>query len=43
MKCLNCGKEFLRSKKKGKRHYKYCSPKCYWKYHLKDVLKKEGE
>lgn len=37
--CPNCGKEFVR--KRGKPcNYKYCSNKCYWEYHLKDVLKK---
>ena len=36
MKCLNCGKEFIR--KTGK-NYKYCSSKCYWQYHLKDILR----
>ena len=38
MKCLNCGKEFIRKKKKGNRNIKYCSSKCYWEYHLKDIL-----
>lgn len=35
--CLNCGKEFVR---KQNHNHKYCSAKCYWEYHLKDVLKK---
>ena len=39
MKCLNCGKEFVRRKKKRNRNIKYCSSKCYWEYHLKDILK----
>lgn len=38
--CKNCGKEFLPSKKKGKRNYMYCSSKCYWEFHLKDILRK---
>lgn len=45
--CPNCGKEFVRKncrqrhKRRGKIcNYKYCSNKCYWEYHLKDVLKK---
>ena len=45
MKCLNCGKEFTRRNKKGNRHIKYCSVECYWKHHLRDVLKggKDGK
>lgn len=35
MKCLNCGQEFIRKS----RNYKYCSAKCYWEYHCKDILK----
>lgn len=42
-KCLNCGKEFKRIKKRTKRNIKYCCSECYWQYHLKDILKKEKE
>ena len=38
-KCLNCGSEF----KKSDKNHKYCSGKCYWEYHLKDILKKGSE
>ena len=36
--CKNCGNEFIRKNSK-ERHYLYCSALCYWKYHLKDILK----
>ena len=38
-KCLNCGKEFVKSNKRKRKNYKYCCSKCYWEYHLKDILK----
>ena len=38
-KCLNCGGEF----KKNNKNHKYCSSKCYWEYHLKDILNKMNE
>ena len=38
-KCLNCGKSFKKQDKKGNRHIKYCCVKCYWQYHLKDIIK----
>lgn len=42
-KCKNCGKEFIRKNGKNKHNYMYCSGKCYWEYHLRDILKKEKE
>lgn len=39
MKCKTCGKEFVRSNKRNKKKFKFCSSNCYWKYHLKDILK----
>lgn len=39
-KCKNCGKEFLTHKKRKSKNYMYCSRKCYWEFHLKDILKK---
>lgn len=39
-KCLNCGKEFIKRNTKTKRNNKYCSSKCYWEHHLKDILKR---
>lgn len=37
-KCLNCKKEFVVKNKKKSRNFKYCSGKCYWQYHLKDII-----
>ena len=42
-KCLNCGKDFKKQDKKRNRHFKYCSANCYWKYHLKDIIKENKE
>lgn len=42
-KCKNCGKEFIKKNKKRNKNYMYCSSKCYWQYHLKDILKKEDD
>lgn len=43
-KCKNCGKEFIKKDKGRKyRNYMFCSSKCYWEYHLKDILKKEED
>jgi len=39
-KCINCKKEFVIRNKNKSRNYKYCSSKCYWEHHLKDIIKK---
>ena len=40
--CKNCGKPFQRQVKgKHKKNYMYCSSKCYWEWHLRDILKKK--
>lgn len=41
LKCLNCGKNFIKRKSKHNKNIKYCSSKCYWEYHLKDILNKD--
>lgn len=40
-KCRNCSKEFVVKKRKKDKNFMYCSSKCYWEYHLRDILKKE--
>ena len=38
--CKKCGNEFIpRKRAKYRGNYMYCSKECYWKYHLKDILK----
>ncbi len=42
-KCLNCGKEFIKIKRPKKKNIKYCCSKCYWEYHLKHYIRKDGK